>query len=242
MARPPVDKLAPTNTTASVAWGEFTQVYGGNVDLKPYSAVQADVSLEWYYAKNSIFNVAVFQKDIKNQITTSWEPNQDIGVPGYLFNVMRPINGDKAKVHGIEVGLQHLWDNGFGMRAQYTRNHAMSWVGGERRPLEGVAPATSSVGLLYEQGPWSLSVDADHTDGFTTAVNVLGAGYDERVQPVNWVSANVSYAINDAWRVTLEGRNLADATERYTIAGNSLLPQGYNRYGRAFTIGASYKF
>ena len=37
MARPPVDKLAPTNTTASVSWGEFTQVYGGNVDLKPYS-------------------------------------------------------------------------------------------------------------------------------------------------------------------------------------------------------------
>jgi iron complex outermembrane recepter protein len=242
MARPPVDKLAPTNTTASVAWGEFTQVYGGNVDLKPYSAVQADVSLEWYYAKNSIFNVAVFQKEIKNQITTSWEPGQDIGVPGYLFNVMRPINGDKAKVHGIEIGLQHLWDNGFGVRAQYTRNHAVSWVGGERRPLEGIAPATSSLGALYEQGPWSLSVDADYTDGFTTAVNVLGTGYDERVQPVTWVSANVSYAINDAWRVTLEGRNLADATERYTLAGNKMLPQGYNRYGRAFTIGASYKF
>ena len=34
MARPPVDKLAPTNTTASVSWGEFTQIYGGNVDLK----------------------------------------------------------------------------------------------------------------------------------------------------------------------------------------------------------------
>jgi hypothetical protein len=81
MARPPVDKLAPTNTTASVAWGEFTQVYGGNVDLKPYSAVQADVSLEWYYAKNSIFNVAVFQKDIKNQITTSWEPTRTSACP-----------------------------------------------------------------------------------------------------------------------------------------------------------------
>ncbi len=34
MARPPVDKLAPTNTTASVSWGEFTQVYGGNVDIE----------------------------------------------------------------------------------------------------------------------------------------------------------------------------------------------------------------
>lgn len=242
MARPPVDKLAPTNTTESITWGEFTQIFGGNVDLKPYSAVQADLSLEWYYAKNSLFNIAVFRKNIKNQITTSFVTGQDIGVPGYLFNVMRPINGDKAEVNGFELGLQHVWDNGFGVRAQYTRNHAVSWVGGERRPLEGIAPATSTLGLLYEQGAWSMSVDADHTDGFTSAVNVLGNGYDERVKPITWISASVSYALDDDWRVTLEGRNLADATERYTLAGNKMLPQGYNRYGRAFTLGVSYKF
>ncbi len=34
MARPSVEQLAPTNTTASVAWGEFTQIYGGNADLE----------------------------------------------------------------------------------------------------------------------------------------------------------------------------------------------------------------
>ena len=112
----------------------------------------------------------------------------------------------------------------------------------ERRPLEGIAPATSSLGLLYEKGDWSLSVDADHTSGFTTAVNVLGNGYNEQVKPITWMSANVSYSISDQWRLTFEGRNLLDATERYTLAGNNLLPQGYNRYGRAFTIGASYKF
>jgi outer membrane receptor protein involved in Fe transport len=90
MARPAVDTLAPTNTTASVAWGEFTQVYGGNVNLKPYTATQGDLSLEWYFAEHSIASVAVFEKRIKNQITTSFEPGQDIGVPGYLFNVIRP--------------------------------------------------------------------------------------------------------------------------------------------------------
>lgn len=240
MARPSVDKLAPTNTTASVAWGEFTQVYGGNADLKPYSANQADVSAEWYFAKNSIFNVAVFQKDIKNQITTSWEPMQDIGVPGYLFNIIRPINGDKARVRGIEVGLQHLWDNGFGVRGQYTRNKASSIVEGVSRPLEGIAPATSSLGVLYEKGAWSLSLTADHTDGFVTAVNVIGAGYNEEVKPITWVTAQAAFAVNDQLRLTFEGRNLADAEEKYTLG--RVLPQGYNRYGRAFTLGLSLKF
>ena len=176
MARPPVDMLAPTNTTASVSWGEFTQIFGGNVDLKPYSAKQGDISLEWYFAENSIFNIATFYKRIENQITTSWEPGQDIGVPGYLFNVSRPINGDYAKVHGFEAGAQHFWQNGLGFRAQYTRNSSKSFVAGEERPLEGIAPSVYSVSLMYEQGPWSLGATADHTDGFVTAINVLGAG------------------------------------------------------------------
>lgn len=240
MARPAVDKLAPTNTTASVAWGEFTQVYGGNAKLKPYSAEQFDVSTEWYFAKDSIFNFALFQKNIRNQITTSWEPGQDIGVPGRLFNIIRPINGDKARVRGFEIGLQHLWSNGFGVRGQYTRNESRSIVNGESRPLEGIAPATSSVGLLYEKGPWSMSINADHTDGFVSAINVIGQGFNEEVKPITWVTAQAAYEINKQLRVTFEGRNLLDAEQEYTLGGR--LPQGYNRFGRAITLGVSLKF
>jgi TonB-dependent receptor len=226
-----------------VSWGDFTEVFGGNAKLKPYSARQADVSLEWYYAKNSAFNVAIFQKNIKNQITTSYETGQDIGVPGHLFNIIRPINGDKARVRGVEVGLQHLWDNGFGVRAQYTRNQSRSWVGGEERPLEGIAPATSSLGVLYEKGPWSLSAPADHTDSFVTAVNVIGAGFNERAKAMTWLTAQAAYEVNKTLRITLEGRNLTDATQEYTLGnGNIMLPNGYNRFGRAFTLGASLKF
>ena len=242
MARPPVEKLAPTNTTESVSWGEFTQVYGGNASLKPYSAVQGDLSLEWYYAKSSAFNVAVFQKNIKNQITTSWEPQVDIGVPGRLFNIIRPINGDSAKVKGIEIGIQHLWDNGFGVRGQFTRNVARSWVGGESRPLEGIAPSTMSLGGLYEKGPWSLSMTADHTKGFVTAVNVIGAGYNEQVQAVTWLTAQASYEVNKYLRFSIEGNNLLDAQEKYNLSGNPLLSTGYYRYGRSFTLGANLRF
>ena len=242
MARPPVDKLAPTNTTESVSWGEFTQVFGGNVNLQPYSAKQADISVEWYFAENSIFNVATFYKRIENQITTSWEPGQDIGVPGYLFNISRPINGDYAKVHGIEAGLQHFWQNGLGFRAQYTHNTSKSFVAGEERPLEGIAPSVYSVSVMYEKGPWSLGATADHTDGFVTAINVLGAGYNEQADPITWVTAHSSYRINDMFTVSLEGQNLLDDEQTYSINGNPLLSQGYYRYGRSFQLGVSVRF
>jgi len=242
MARPSVEQLAPTSTTASVSWGEFTQVYGGNVDLKPYEAKQADLSLEWYFAENSIFNLATFYKRIENQITTSWEPQQDIGVPGYLFNIMRPINGDYAKVHGIEAGLQHFWDNGLGFRAQYTRNWSNSYVDGEERPLEGIAPSVYSLGLMYEKHDWSIGATADHTDGYVTATNVLGQGYNEESDPLTWVSAHVSYNVNDHFSVTLEGDNLLDDEQTTSINGNPLLLNSYYRYGRSYKLSLAFTF
>lgn len=244
MARPAVDKLAPTNTTASISWGDFTQIFGGNAELKPYSARQVDASLEWYYAKDSALTFAVYQKNIKNQITNLWLSGQDIGAPGArLFNVQRPINGDKATARGFEVGFQHLFDNGFGVRAQYTRNKSRSWVGGVERALEGIAPATASFGVLYEKGPWSMSATADHTDAFVTATNVIGANFNETANATTWVTAQVAYEVNQWLRISLEGNNLTDAVQAPKLGnGNVSLPNGYYRYGRAFTLGASIKF
>ncbi|MDZ4360377.1 MAG: TonB-dependent receptor, partial [Variovorax sp.] len=244
MARPSVDKLAPSSTTASISWGDFTQIYGGNAELKPYTARQADVSLEWYYAKSSALTFAVYQKNIKNQITNLWLSGQDIGAPGgRLFNVQRPVNGDKATARGFEMGLQHLFDNGFGVRAQYTRNRSRSWVNGSERPLEGIAPATASLGVLYERGPWSMSATADYTDAFVTATNVIGAGFNETANSMTWLTAQMAYQVNKSLRISIEGNNLTDAVQAPKLGNGSIsLPNGYYRWGRSVTVGASLKF
>ena len=244
MARPSVDKLAPSSTTASISWGDFTQIYGGNAELKPYTARQGDVSLEWYFDKDSALTFAVYQKNIKNQITTVWLTGQDIGAPGgRLFNVQRPINGDSAKARGMEIGLQHLFKNGFGVRAQYTRNLSSSWVNGIERPLEGIAPATASLSVLYEKGPWSMSTTADYTDSFVTATNVLGAGFNETANAVTWLTAQMAYEVNKSLRISIEGNNLTDAKQAPKLGNGTIsLPNGYYRYGRSITLGASLKF
>src|SRR5690606_35501137 len=153
-----------------------------------------------------------------------------------------PINGDYAKVHGFEASLQHFWDNGFGFRAQYTCNWSSSWVDDEERPLEDIAPSVHSLDVMYEKGPSSLGATADHTDGFVTAINVLGAGYNEQADPITWLTAHVSYNVSDDLTISLEGSNLLDEENTYSINGNPLLSQGYYRYGRAITLGLSYRF
>jgi outer membrane receptor protein involved in Fe transport len=95
---------------------------------------------------------------------------------------------------------------------------------------------------MYERGPLSLGVTADHTDGFVTAINVLGAGFNEKADPITWMTAHASYNINEKLTVSLEGQNLLDDEQTYSINGNPLLSQGYYRYGRSFNVGVSMRF
>jgi hypothetical protein len=62
-------------------------------------------------------------------------------------------------------------------------------------------------------------------DGFVTAINVLGTGFNERVKPITWLTAQASYDINDRLSINFEGRNLLDAQEQYTL-GEMKLPPG----------------
>jgi outer membrane receptor protein involved in Fe transport len=56
------------------------------------------------------------------------------------------------------------------------------------------------------------------------------------------MTAQAAYEVNGHLQLTLEGRNLLDAEEKYTLGGNPLLSNGYFRYGRAFTLGVSLRY
>jgi outer membrane receptor protein involved in Fe transport len=49
--------------------------------------------------------------------------------------------------------------------------------------------------------------------------------------------------VNKSLRISIEGNNLTDAVQKPSLGNGSIsLPNGYYRYGRSITIGASYKF
>jgi hypothetical protein len=74
-------------------------------------------------------------------------------------------------------------------------------------------------------------------------VNVLGAGFDERAKPITWLTAQAAYEINSMLRVTFEGRNLLDSVQEYTLGNSAVsLPNGYNRFGRSYTVGLGVRF
>ena len=172
MTRPELNQLAPTRTDNSLN-RVYEITYSGNANLKPIRAYSADVSIEWYYQPKSAVTLAIFGKNIRDFITTGTQNNVDLGVQGFfngstvpvpvLYTVFTPVNGDKGYVSGLEFGLQHILENGFGVHGQYTRTWSKAYVAGQFvGQLEGVSSNSGSLGVLYEKGPISANVNWDY--------------------------------------------------------------------------------
>jgi iron complex outermembrane receptor protein len=265
LTRPELNQLAPTRTDNSLN-RVYQITYSGNSNLKPIRAYSVDLSLEWYYQPRSALTLAIFGKKIKDFITQQTLNNVDLGVQGFFngsptavtvpYTIFQPINGDRGDVYGAELGFQHLFANGFGIHGQYTRTQSHAYVQGAYvGQLEGVAPSSGSLGVLYEAHGFSANVSWDY-DGKSVAQTFTEIeGLSAMQSSFSWVTAQVSYEILPGLKVYAEGKNLSDAVARTYLAGradaiwssgltgtSSAVGQGYTAYGRTFTVGASYHF
>jgi outer membrane receptor protein involved in Fe transport len=187
--------------------------------------------------------MALFAKQITNFITTETTTGVNIGVPGQLYSIQEPINGDRGDVKGIELGFQHLFDDGFGVRAQFTHNESKAWVLGQYvGQLEGVSPSTASLGLLYEAGPISSSVSWDYASSYVVNTTTEVPGMSNIADPFLWVTASASYEVNKNFKVYVEGKNLSDSVFKSYLGGYKNEIYGYSAYGRSFKAGIAIKF
>ncbi|SBV34310.1 TonB-dependent receptor [uncultured Sphingopyxis sp.] len=168
LVRPKLSKLAPRFTIEqnedNEREGEF-----GNPDLKPYEAWNFDAGVEYYLPNNGALSAGVFYKDIKNFIVdTNLEDAGEYN--GIAFDEATiPINGDSAKVWGLELSYTQALRflpaplDGFLVNANYTYTDATGKVptDGDITDLRKInLPAASkhtfNAALGYEKGPVSL--------------------------------------------------------------------------------------
>ena len=249
MARPSLNQLAPTRIDNTLD-RTYLVIYDGNADLKPVEADQADLSVEWYFDAKSVLSGAVFWKDIEGFITQELQEDVDIGVLGslggaapapVLYDVSRPINGDKAEVLGLEFGVQHFFANGFGVRANYTYTDTKAYVGGvDVGQLEGVAESAYSVALLFENDRWDAQLAADYSGDYIEVTDAV-AGLSQQADPITWLTASVAFKVNQTLSVSLEGRNLLDEYYVAYLGRNDMLA-GFETWGRSYLVGATAKF
>jgi iron complex outermembrane receptor protein len=103
----------------------------GNPVLKPTTAVNLDLSFEWYF-NGGFFSAALFDKQLKNIITTGDMNVDTITLDGQTVDVVYngQINQSDASLHGIELAYQQFfdqlpgWMSHLGVQTNYTNIQA----------------------------------------------------------------------------------------------------------------------
>ncbi|AUW60030.1 TonB-dependent receptor [Sphingobium sp. SCG-1] len=119
ITRPSLGSLTPGGSVDGFNYN----INFGNPELLPFRAASYDIGIEWYFAPQSIFSIALFKKDVASfpiSLTTSGT-YASTGLPlslippssqaasnpeGRLWNITTPANGEGASLKGIEIGVQ----------------------------------------------------------------------------------------------------------------------------------------
>ncbi|MDP9066085.1 MAG: TonB-dependent receptor [Pseudomonadota bacterium] len=242
MSRPNLNQLAPNATNNAIGGTPFLG-YTGTVGLKPITAYQADLSLEWYYQPHSAVTVALFGKKVRDDIYTAVRANVDLGTTRYVggppgspgatayafpWTVSTPANGAKSTYTGVELTWQHILDNGLGAHVQYTYTKSQGYdqTGASTGAVNSVPPTTVSVSLLYEKGPISADINWDHTSSYLYACSQCTEvpNWPAVADSFQWVTASLHFKFTHNFETYVEGRNLTNAIARTYLNGNPLLP------------------
>jgi len=217
---------------------------GGNPDLKAYQATNLDLGLEWYLAPSSALWAAVYHKSIDSFIAQSTSTNVERF--GYTWNsFLSPDNQGSAKIHGLELGYQQVFENGFGFvlngtLAGSSANYTHGTLAGKSIPFDGVSKKSYNAAVFYEKDGFNARL----AYGYRSSYVLLGQdvfGNTLYNDGYGQLDASVSYALDDHWTVVADVVNLTNQSNRiYTI--KSFDSVAYEVVGRRIGFGVRAKF
>ncbi len=260
MTRPGLSSL----NIAGPQFGYTTRTVGniGNPDLKPYESNDVDLGLEWYFGKEGLLSVGLFNKDIvrslKTEVVTKmidpsfWaaiyaDPKYDASynadpakVP-YTFTI--PVNDDSGNtVKGIELAynqgftfLPGLWKN-LGVATNYTHVSA--------KDSTGLSPNSYNATVYYETPKYGLRFSLNKRDDYLLSAPGGNGSLQERKYGPTHVDFASFYNLNKNVTLTFEGINITDEVERIYGTGDTGtmdLTREYSHTGAQWLIGIRYR-
>lgn len=247
--------------------GEGWTGSGGNNNLQPFLSTQFDISLEYYYGEGSGMGLALFKKDVDNFVVpliidiTQSGPERQFTLPnandkvitagGDDFTVREfstSANGTDASSQGMEVFIQHFFDNGFGVYANYTyndTNQANVELDGQKvgeSPLTGSSKNQMNFSIFYEDDLFSVRASYNRRGKTVQGYN---ASWEKNYfqDPYAQVDLNASYNFSENLVFSASVINLTKS-DTYTYLGDDTDKRFVqNAYaGRRFYAGATYRF
>jgi iron complex outermembrane recepter protein len=268
MARPRIDQMRANNNTSLTFTGINAGRWernGGNPELRPWIANALDLSLEKYFSSRGYVSLAYFYKDLKTYVYDQTGGFDASGIPipdGYtgptpnpvgVFS--RPTNGTGGNVKGFEFTVSIPFDlftpalEGFGFVGNFSdTTSSIKRLGpdGPNEPIAGLSKQVRNFTLYYEKYGFSTRVSQRSRSDFLGEIQGFGA--DRALVYIDGDSVldmQAGYTFGEGrlsgLSVLLQVNNLTNEPYRqfYNDTGYT---QRYEKYGRQYLLGVTYKF
>lgn len=238
LSRPPVTNLTPVFTlTALNAPNPAASL--GNVTLEPYRADTVDLSLEWYFAPESLISFAYFYKDISTFVQTTQQtltyaqltamnaeafPAGGGRDPNLTYVFSTPTNTPGGPLKGFEVSFQAPFSflpeglDNLGVQANYT--HVSSKIDYCSTSACSAYVTANLVNLSPDA--WNGTLYYDDGEKFNARVSVAyRSGYYQQVPAANAGTRGI-VAIGKAATTTFDASASYNVTENFTVSFEAL--------------------
>ena len=216
MARPPVTSLIPVFTLSALN-APNPSASLGNVELEPYRAKTYDLSIEWYFAPESLLSFAYFYKDISTFVQTTattltyaqltaidpvaFPVGARTATLNHVFTTQANTEGGPLK--GFEISYQQPFRflpgflSNLGTQLNYTHVESeidycttASCAVIVTADLVNLSPNAWNATLYYDDGQFNARVSASYRDGYYQ--NVPGSNGGTRGIPVQGKTETLS--------------------------------------------------
>lgn len=221
--------------------GEFVterQAEVGNPALNPFESDNFDLTLEYYPGDIGVLSAGYFHKNIDNFVIIA--DVSDLPEWTGFDEVMQPINGESAKVSGIELSWVKAFDNGLLLSANgtFSSSDAVTMLDGERyeTSLPNQSDKIGNFTVGYESNKLSLRLTMTYKSENLEEIDGDLIRMEDSHQQMDFTS---KYFIDQNMYVYFNAINLTDEGF-YNYFDEPSVNAQYEEYGRTFELGFSW--
>ncbi len=243
---------------------------GGNINLRPYKSDNFDISLEKYFAKSGYISVSGYFKHLSDYVNENdsftadfapaasafLTPAQLAAVGTTLGRVSGPSNNGRGDVMGVEATLSMPFSNlsealdGFGFFGSASYTDSVIKLGRNPSPitLPGLSKWVGNAELYFEKGGFQSKVSYRYRSSFLAELAGLSANPEFRTAKAESIlDAQIGYEFQEGsalqgLSILFQAKNLTDRAFVTFENNDPRRVREYQRYGRDYYIGLSYKF
>ncbi|HMA50750.1 MAG TPA: TonB-dependent receptor, partial [Magnetospirillaceae bacterium] len=239
----------------------FYGVSEGDLLLKPLTAKQADLSLEYYYGQGDALSLAGFYKAVKNSsVTTNICPGSFEGVAltqtssscvgsnGAEYLITTTANNNATiDLAGIELSWTQNLDailpiKGFGLTSNYT--YVQQYAPADATPLHQLSKHTVNGSVYWADDKFSARLSANYRSSYYqySYNESFFAREGHTINGRTQLDIECGYNYDDKLSFTFTGQNINYAPLETAYDGLSTRWQETAYAGAVYTIGMTYKF